>query len=546
MTRREFAQSWLALGTAALGGARGGRFTLQPPGFRHEMQGAPTSRGGTRQAPVLDPATLRPFVNPLPRLPAARPASYRLESGERRPYYRLRMMPTARRVHRDLPPTRFWGFDAMSPGPTIEAHSGQGLWIEWVNDLPANHFLPVDRTIHGAEADKPEVRAVIHVHGAKVKPEADGYPTKWLVPGQAARYYYPNAQQAATLWYHDHTMGINRLNMMAGLMGMYLVRDAAELALNLPKGPCEIPLMLCDRMLGVDGQLVYPTSDNPEAPWIPEFMGDVVLVNGMLFPFLDVEPRRYRFRIVNGSNSRFVSLSLAGAQPFQQIGTDQGLLPGPVQTPRVDLAPAERADVVVDFADSRGEAVVLKNDMLPVMQFRVSRTRVDDTSSLPRALRPLSPLPEAASVRTRLHTLREIQDRVARPMQMLLNGSHWDMPVTEDPVLDTVEIWSLVNVTDDSHPIHLHLVRFQILDRRQFEPFAFLNGGTLKYLGPPIPPEPTEAGWKDTVRADARMVTRIIIRFDGYAGRYMWHCHLLEHGDNEMMRPFDVLPSRVR
>jgi spore coat protein A len=338
-------------------------------------------------------------------------------------------------------------------------------------------------------------------------------------------------------------MGINRLNVYAGLLGLYIVRDSAEEALNLPSGKYEIPLIFYDRMLDPQGQLIYPTSADPDAPWIPEFFGDALLVNGKLFPYLEVEPCKYRFRVLNGSNSRFLALSLASQLHFQQIGTDQGLLPAPVPVGLLQLAPGERADLVLDFTGLDEQQIVLKSDALPAMQFRVAKATkgATDTSALPKTLRPVTKIPESAAANTRTLSLGEVDNTVAEPMTMLLNNTHWSMPITEKPVLDSVEIWNLVNVTDDSHPIHLHLVRFQILDRRRFDTFQYQTQGTVRYTGPATPPEPGEAGWKDTVRADPGMVTRIITRFEGYTGRYVWHCHILEHEDNEMMRPYEVV-----
>ena len=167
----------------------------------------------------------------------------------------------------------------------------------------------MDHTIHGAEADKPAVRTVVHLHGAKTGPESDGYPEDWMVPGKSSLYYYPNQQDAAMLWYHDHALGINRLNVYAGLLGAFFIRDGVEEALNLPKGKCELPLILYDRLLTRDGQLLYPVSPDPQAPWVPEIFGNAILVNGKLFPYLEVEPRRYRFRVLNASNARFYNLS---------------------------------------------------------------------------------------------------------------------------------------------------------------------------------------------------------------------------------------------
>jgi spore coat protein A len=511
----------------------------------------------------LQASSLAQFVDPLPIPSIAQPIDHRPSPADpslKLPYYRIAMRPIAAKVHRDLKPTRLWVYGSSSPGPTFEARSGQGILVEWANELPTQHFLPIDHSIHGAEADKPEVRTVVHLHGAKAPPDSDGYPDNWYVPGKSALYHYPNHQDAAMLWYHDHALGINRLNVFAGLLGTYLLRDDVEDSLNLPSGKYEIPLALCDRIFDLESQLNYPVSGNPKSPWTPEVFGDAFLVNGKLFPYLEVEPRPYRFRVLNGANGRFFHLSLSNGQSFHQIGTDQGLLSAPVELKRLSLAPGERADLIVDFSSSAGEPIILKNDIsFNVMQFRVARNdqnksdqnKVDsqhneknparDTSALPSSLRPVPKIPESAATQTRMLTLVEVDDMVQRPVTMLLNNVHWNMPVTENPVLDSIEIWNLINLTDDSHPIHLHLVRFQILDRRSFDVSAYWTTGKLKFFGPPIPPDPSEAGWKDTVRADPAMVTRIIIRFEGYTGRYVWHCHILEHEDNEMMRPYDVI-----
>jgi spore coat protein A, manganese oxidase len=495
--------------------------------------------------PALDPNSLEPFVDPLLIPPVARPTGYRPSPAEpsvSMPYYRMEMREVQARVHRDLKPARFWGFADASPGPTFETRSGAGLLVEWANDLPREHFLPIDYTLHGAEKEKPPVRAVIHLHGAKAPPEFDGYPEDWYEPGKSKVYFYPNHQDAAMLWYHDHALGINRLNIYAGLLGAFIIRDKVEDDLNLPKGSYEVPLILCDRLLYPDGRLNYPVSSNPDSPWVPEVFGNAFLVNGALFPYFDVEPRRYRLRVLNGSNARFYNLSLSNGQAFHQIGSDQGLLSGPVELKTLVLAPAERADLVMDFAGYGNEKIILKNDAVKVMQFRVSSRPVHDSSSLPTTLRPVPRLKEADAVRHRDLSLDEVKDVYGHSNFMLLNGAHWNMPVTENPVANTIEVWNLINTTDDSHPIHLHLVRFQILDRRPFEVFAYQATRTLKYRGPAVPPEPGEEGWKDTVRAHPGMVTRIIARFEGYTGRYVWHCHVLEHEDNEMMRPYEVVP----
>lgn len=505
-------------------------------------------RGSQKAAPQfrtqLNASSLARFVDPLPIPEILKPAEYRAspaDSSAKLPYYRVAMKQFEAKLHRDLKPTRLWGYGGSSPGPTFETRSGQGLLVEWANELPTTHFLPIDHSIHGAEAETPDVRAVVHLHGARVPAESDGYPENWYVPGKSATCHYPNRQDSAMLWYHDHTLGINRLNVFAGLFGAFFVRDEFEDALGLPHGKYEIPLVIYDRVLDLDSQLNYPVSGDPKSPWVPEVFGDAILVNGKVFPYLEVEPRRYRFRILNGANGRFFRLSLSNGQAFQQIGSDQGLLPAPVSLLRVYLAPAERADVIIDFSGAAGKQIVLNSDSYTVMQFRIAQSGSRDTSILPQVLRSVTRTPEAAAVKTRVLGLGEIDNSKQQPTKMLLNDAHWSMPVTETAELDSTEIWTLINGTDDSHPIHLHMVRFQILDRRSINAPAYAYRGEVRYMGPTVPPAPEEMGWKDTVRAEPGMVTRIIVRFEGFVGRYVWHCHILEHEDNEMMRPFDVV-----
>lgn len=482
---------------------------------------------------LFDPAHLTPYVDNLPKPPVLRASD-----GE---ILRIAMRETTQRLHRDLPPARLWTYGGSMPGPTIEAHSGTALKVEWINQLPTRHFLPVDHHICGAEADVPEVRSVVHVHGARVPASEDGYPTDWFVPGQSRRQHYPHGQDAATLWYHDHTMGIERLNLYAGMFGMYLLRDDHELSLGLPSGEFEWPLVLSDRLLTEDGQLYYPVSGISDAPWVPEVFGNVMLVNGALLPRLDVRARRYRFRVLNAANGRFFRLSLRGQRPFLQIGSDQGLLASPVKQTSLFLAPGERADLVIDFADMAGSQVELMNDSLPLMRFDIASTGETDASRVPAVLRDVPRMAESTATQTRVLSIDEYSDCVAEPMLMLLDGKHWQDPVSEKPKLGSTEIWTFVNLTEDTHPIHLHLVRFQILDRRPFDVNAYLDSKTLRYTGPAQPPPAHEAGWKDTAQVYPGMVTRYIIRFEGYTGRYVWHCHLLEHASNEMMRPFEVV-----
>ena len=466
------------------------------------------------------------------------------------------------RVHRDVPPTAMWSYGETVPGPTIEARTGHPLLIEWANELPERHFLPIDHTLCGAAADQPEVRTAVHVHGAKVPPQYDGFPENWQTPGQSSQAVYPLDQDAATLWYHDHAMGIERLNQYAGLFGFFLVRDDAEQQLALPSGKYEIPLAFADRLFSADGSLYYPDSGDPEAPWIPELYGDAMLVNGKITPFLEVAPRPYRFRMLNAANSRTFVFSLSNKQSFHQIGSDQGLLEAPIELSQVSLSPGERADIVIDFSKAVGQYIAFNNQSWELMQFRVADKLSNSYSLIPNPsfsvaspsvpspyslvpvssrLRTIARIPESAAVQSRMMILREYMSRDPKRMLMLINGTRWHEPVTERPELDSVEIWSFANTTADIHPIHLHLVRFQVLDRQSFDADEFLLSGKMNFRGALTPPPPGDRGWKDTVQTYPETVTRVIIRFEGYVGRYVWHCHLLEHAANEMMRPFEVI-----
>lgn len=387
----------------------------------------------------------------------------------------------------------------------------------------------------------------MHLHGGRTGPESDGYPEDWFVTGQSATCYYPNQQDAASLFYHDHAMGITRLNAVAGLMGLYLIRDECEDELNLPRGANEIPLVIFDRSFRTDGQIYYPVSGKVNAPWVSEYYGSAILVNGKIFPYHQVQPRKYRLRLLNSSNGSFYKLAFStdatitsGALTFHQIGSEQGFLSAPVEIKLLILGPGERADLIMDFTGHEGKEVYLHTDVALVMQFRVAADKITDSSSLPATLCPVSRIQESAAVRTRELTLADYQNRLGRSSVMLLNSAHWDMPVTEKPILNSTEIWSFINLTDDSHPIHLHMVRFQLLDRRPFDLSVYQLTGKIVFTGPALALNPNELGWKDTVRVDPMTVTRIIVKFEGYAGRYVWHCHMLEHEDNEMMRPYVV------
>jgi spore coat protein A len=515
-------------GAGRIFGAPKDPLVVAKPGMK--MTPAPIKRG-------LYPPSLPRFVDTLLIPEIAKPDAHGV--------YRVSMREIETQVHRDLKPTRCWSYGSTVPGPTFEVRSGKPISVEWKNQLPEKHFLPIDHNLCGAGKNAPEVRTVVHVHGARVPAKSDGYPEHWYPPGKSLLVHYPNHQDAATLWYHDHAMGIERLNQYAGLFGAYLIRDEHEDALELPRAPYELPLFIFDRIFDVDGQLQYPTSGMPDAPWVSEMYGEAILVNGKLAPDFEVEPRAYRLRIVNSSNARFLYLAFSNDAAFQQIGSDQGLLPAPVQLRNLSLAPAERADVVVDFSQLAGQSMILKSQAFELMRFRVKSTGATVGWTPPAKLRDVARLSRSAVVKTRTLGLDEYEDPVTHGMLMLLDKKRWHEPVSEKPVLDSTEIWEFVNYTGDTHPIHLHLVRFQVLERQRFDIDGFRYEKKMQLIGPPVLPEPNEMGWKDTVQAHPESITRIIVRFEGYAGRYVWHCHVLEHAANEMMRPFEVLPKRA-
>ena len=526
---------------------------FQQSGMGMTMPPAPgqTGQSTPHRRRTLDATKLTPFVDPLPLPVRLEPQGRR--SVERNtehnavdaPYYRIDVKEIHAKLHRDLPPSRMWSYGDTAAPVLFEARRDEGILVEWVNSLPAKHFLPLDAPMKGME-DAPETRIVTHVHGSRTPSLSDGYPEDWFGPGLSKLCFYPNHQDAAALWFHDHAMGVNRFNVFAGLMGWYLLRDEHEASLNLPSGPYELPLMLYDRSFDPAGQLYYPNPPD-EGVWSQEFLGDALLVNGKVQPFVDVEPRLYRLRIVNTANSRFFSLALSNGHAFQVIGSDQGLLPAPIAMHRLVLGSAERTDLLVDFAAMAGQNVVLHSDSLDLLQFRVAAASPAPAATpipIPKALRPIPRIPESEAIRTRRMTLNQYDGDDGDPMVMLLNRKHWVDPVTEVVQLDSTEIWELVNLTDDTHPIHLHLVRFQILDRQPIAVEDFLLGdeeGQLHPTGPAVPPPPHELGWKDVVQCPPGTVTRILIPFHGYVGRYLWHCHILEHEANDMMRPYDVI-----
>jgi spore coat protein A len=503
---------------------------------------------GTDCSMMTCPLVLTPFVDPLPRPAIATPVTG--ASGGAADY-QLAMVQLTQQLHRDLPATTVWGFDdgttgGTYPGPTIEARENEPVRVTWLNDLRdatgalrTEHILPVDDCPHGAETSDP--RTVVHLHGGHVAAASDGYPEATFLPGEMAVYDYPNWQEAAQIWYHDHSLGITRLNVYMGLAGLYTLRDSVDDGLDLPSGEFELPLVIQDRSFAPDGSLMYP------AAWQEHFFGDTNLVNGKVWPYLEVARGKYRFRVVNGANSRVYTLYLSDGTPMTIIGGDGGLLDAPADVDELTLGPGERADVVVDFeGHAAGTELFLQNrapapypgragqGVLPDVMKLVVADRVGHMAPLPATLRALERLSEADAVTTRDFELQRGADDCGG-RAWLINGLGWD-DITETPALGTVEVWRFINRSGIAHPMHMHLVFFEVLDRQAFE----LVGDTVVPMGTPEPPRAHETGPKDTVMVDPNEIVRVITRFDDFVGRYAYHCHILEHEDHEMMRQFET------
>ena len=432
--------------------------------------------------------------------------------------------------------TTVWGYEGVFPGPTIESRSGRRAVVRHRNEL--------------------SVPTVVHLHGGRTRPEHDGYPLDLVMPAGGGghgshtmdggdishgerTYVFPLEQRAMTLWYHDHRMDFTGPAVWRGLAGFHLVRDDEEDALDLPAGEREVPLMICDRAFASDGEFLYPAIDDSLLgdPGVTEdymdgVLGDVMLVNGAPWPIHDVAATTYRFRILNGCNARRLELGLdpAPAGGFVQIGSDGGLLAAPVSHDTIPISQAERFDVVIDFSEyDIGDEITLTNqagdgDMAEIMRFRVARTG-PKPAPIPQALSDMSAyddLDESAAEVTRNFEFEKDGERDGMEM-WAVNGELFDPDrIDAKPPAGSVEIWELS--ADPAHPIHLHQVPFKVLSRTDGEK-----------------PRPTDTGWKDTIDLKEGEQARILIRFDGYPGKYVFHCHNLEHEDMAMMANFEIV-----
>jgi FtsP/CotA-like multicopper oxidase with cupredoxin domain len=505
--------------------------------------------------------------------------------------------------------------------------------VKWINELTNPHLFPVDPTLHwanpndapmmdmvplpwpafppGFETAQTNVPMVVHVHGAEVHSTSDGFPDAWwtaqgdhgmaynsVVPtdANAAVFEYGNTQQPATIWYHDHALGVTRTNVMSGLAGFYFIRDENDpVEPTLPQGQYDMPIVIQDRTFYANGSFWFPTVGLDPAVhpyWNPEFFGDTIMVNGKIWPNMNVTQGTYRFHLLDGSNARFYRLSFSNKLPFTQIGSDGGYLKTAATMKELTIAPGERTDILVDFsALPVGTTVVLQNTAKApfpagttadpqttgqIIQFTVTGTGGPAFPALPATLNPTlagAAFPDLpAPTVTRVLTLQEVMGALG-PTEILLDGQKWMNPVSELPQEGTTEEWVIVNPTMDTHPIHLHLVQFQLVSRQAFQVKKYqtawmaAQGGMMPPLmnptvpvdpapylqGKPSGPLPGETGWKDTIQMNPGEVTRIRVRFTAQDGSaypfdpttgpgYVWHCHILDHEDNEMMRPYQVTP----
>ena len=594
-----------------------------------------------------------------------------------------RFVPTVVRYQNELP--RFGEAITINGVPTnatVQGLISTDQSLHWANPLGNTGSMNCSSANPPAECGQPYLDsppAVPHLHGGEVLSDYDGGPEAWFTPDGktgkdfrslypagpgAAIYAYPNFQEAGTPWFHDHALGATRTNVYGGMAAFYFIRDPRREPSRLPSGAYEIEMAIQDRQFDTHGQLYFadgsgdPASNLNELPpnpgihrfWNPEFIGDTVVVNGSPWPYLDVEPRRYRFRIVDGSNARFYNLNFNA--PTWVIGADDGYLDGPVPVSTVFIAPGERADVIVDFSGLEGQDVSVTNDanipypdgMSPsldqpqmgrVMQFRVAVPLAGaDRSCDPAAggcTRPSKMVRVtdgngslAAGVRVdrvRQLILKEAVEfdsdgDETGPVEVLVNNTKWDglhspgiaaeFPtdgVSEKPRVGSTEIWEIINLTMDAHPMHTHLAQFQILDREAYDP-SYADAWAAAFAGKcspgldlsnPCPgygppnaygapnadgavggnpavgpylsgikdsPAPEESGWKDTAKVMPGQVLRLVVRwaptyspvtraragknlypFDPTKGPgYVWHCHIIDHEDNEMMRPYAVAP----
>ena len=579
-------------------------------------------------APIIE---LTKFLDPLRIPPLVRPHSWWHQDE-----ITINMTTARVRLHSQLPPTSVWAYEGQFPGPTIEVRSRKRLRVAWSNDIEGTIPLVAVRAPFAPPgpnpADTPGYRnpdgslpegveliegvadlpawTVVHLHGALTGGGNDGWAHNATLPDHAQLTEYPNKQPSTTLWYHDHAMAVTRFNVHAGLAGMYLIRDDEEDRLELPDGTHEVPLIITDRNLDTDpatgaltGQLLFKVGNLPNNVMVP-FTGPFTLVNGVIWPHMDVDARWYRFRVLNAANTRTFRLDLVDGtdavrnDAVRIIGTDGGLLPKPAGIPAtgLTLAPAERVDLLIDFSRFKGQRLRLMNTGSTVdpeiMEFRVENRDRHDSFELPEKL--------SESYRRLHHDSPELEDHdhvyvatVPPGTGGALHPELWELQEVPDeevpdefPVAGIIQVtdpangqvrtfrkvaslfdetntffidhgkwavWNLINLGGPTHPMHIHMSQFQMLTRREYTGtelgrFDVGTGGTTEPLPVPAngrPIEKHEEGWKDVFQLRAGEWMTVAGLFEGATGQFMYHCHILDHEDEGMMRPFVVHPPEV-
>jgi spore coat protein A len=573
-------------------------------------------------------------------------------------YYEINMTASQHQFNSSLGPATVWtyGQPGKTPvllGPTIVAKTGRPVVIKWINDLPTALadfplLTSIDPTIVGAPGfnfgEVPPGAAIPHLHGGHTAARFDGTPEQWWTPDgikgpdyKTDTFTYLNEQSASLVWYHDHTLGATRFKPYLGLAAAYLILDdidnGSTITVNGPDkdrkgklikhvqkvpagyGIYHLPLVIQDKQFNDNGTLFYPTvadgGSGGHPIWVPEFFGDTPVINGKAYPYLDAQPRRYRLRLLNGSQARFYNLGFKKADnsylTFYVIGSEGGLLPAPAAKTKLLISPGERFDVIVDFTGiAVGSTVMMTNDapapypmgdpandtVPELMQININTALVGtDDTVLPATLAlPAIPRLTATPGLPPRDVVAKENSVGGSPSEMLLNGYHFLDPTTDFIKAGTTEIWQWINLTVDAHPMHPHLVAFQVLNRQKFDVVTYrtdwaaylehgrtdltypkpdINGissssGFPYLVGDPIPPDPEELGFKDTVKSYPNMdptppevysyVTRTIATFKlpwtslldynwktKSFGNWVYHCHILEHEENDMMRPFEVV-----
>jgi spore coat protein A, manganese oxidase len=647
-TRRRTSGQWRALRFFAIGliGVAGlscdGQLDATAEGAGVE-QIAQAVTLGSGLPPRLNAATIPKFVNQLSRPFTFSPTLIRNSSGKViRKEYTVEVAKFGQQLLPDgFPPTPLFGFGGnvvmpdgsvqfvrTAPGPKFEQTKDVPALIRWRNRLLGEHPLPVDPTLDWAnpnnfprpnppftpfppgypQAQQP-IAQTTHTHGIEVKPEFDGTPDTWFTatgavgPEFVSRdYLQPSSNQSSAFWYHDHAFGVTRLGMYLGLAGFSILRDPANPldapSSPLPSGEFEVPLIVQDRSFRTDGSLFYPNvGDNPDVNpyWVLMFDGDTNIVNGKVWPNMDVKRRTYRFRVLNAANQRFYQFSFSNGMPFKVIGSDGGYLRTARTVTSVLLGVTERTDILVDFSQLPvGTKVILRNTAQKsppigefpdpnldgtVMQFTVVDSPAVAPPVLPATLNTIATLTPNRPKRILIQNTQN--DEAGRILRAMLDGRLFHDGTTELPLIGATEDWEFVNTTPLDHNKHVHLVEFLLVDRRPIDAARYLadwlaaNGDppfdhpAIKlpvepYItGPATGPAPEESGWKDTIRTPAGMATRIRIRWNPqqlpsgagapgvnlfpfdptYGIGYVWHCHLLEHEDNEMMRQMTVVKA---